>query len=192
MTASLDSRAARTFSAAGHHRRRSTSGFPSCFDPLGQALKSRSARVRRQCRGGDRRCRPRRCRRARASTRILTLPVATRQCRQTGDHAHRRARSRRRRRRGSNDEIARHPCRSRALDLACAGAALAAAEANRPGRLVPARLPRVGSFCVPGQGAQDAIAKPPNGTCPHGWLSSGSYCLRARRRLAPSSPAAMT
>jgi hypothetical protein len=29
------------------------------------------------------------------------------------------------------------------------------------------------------QGAQDAIAKPPNGSCPWGWISSGSYCLRS-------------
>jgi hypothetical protein len=36
-----------------------------------------------------------------------------------------------------------------------------------------------GSFCVPSQGAQDAIAKPPNGACPFGWTSSGSYCLRS-------------
>jgi hypothetical protein len=36
-----------------------------------------------------------------------------------------------------------------------------------------------GSFCVPRQGAQDAIPKPPNGTCPWGWNSSGSYCLRS-------------
>jgi hypothetical protein len=36
-----------------------------------------------------------------------------------------------------------------------------------------------GSFCVPSQGAQDAIAKPPSGTCPWGWTSSGSYCLRS-------------
>jgi len=36
-----------------------------------------------------------------------------------------------------------------------------------------------GSYCVPSQGAQDAIAKPPNGTCPWGWTASGSYCLRS-------------
>jgi hypothetical protein len=35
------------------------------------------------------------------------------------------------------------------------------------------------SYCVPSQGAQDAIAKPANGTCPSGWTSSGSYCLRS-------------
>jgi hypothetical protein len=27
--------------------------------------------------------------------------------------------------------------------------------------------------------AQDAIAKPPNGTCPWHWIASGSYCLRS-------------
>jgi hypothetical protein len=36
-----------------------------------------------------------------------------------------------------------------------------------------------GSFCVPGAGVQDAIAKPPNGTCPWHWIASGSYCLRS-------------
>jgi hypothetical protein len=36
-----------------------------------------------------------------------------------------------------------------------------------------------GSYCVPSQGAQDAIAKPPNGTCPWHWIASGSYCLRS-------------
>jgi hypothetical protein len=36
-----------------------------------------------------------------------------------------------------------------------------------------------GSFCVPSQGAQDAVPKPPSGSCPWGWLASGSYCLRA-------------
>lgn len=36
-----------------------------------------------------------------------------------------------------------------------------------------------GSFCVPSQGAQDAIALPPNGSCPHGWTRSGSFCLRS-------------
>jgi hypothetical protein len=29
------------------------------------------------------------------------------------------------------------------------------------------------------QGAQDAIAKPAGGSCPFGWMVSGSYCLRA-------------
>jgi hypothetical protein len=39
-----------------------------------------------------------------------------------------------------------------------------------------------GSYCVPGAGAQDAIPKPANGTCPWGWIASGSYCLRNGRR----------
>jgi hypothetical protein len=39
--------------------------------------------------------------------------------------------------------------------------------------------PNEGSFCVPSQDAQDAIAKPSNGMCPWGWISSGSYCLRS-------------
>jgi hypothetical protein len=36
-----------------------------------------------------------------------------------------------------------------------------------------------GSYCVPSQGAQDAVPKPPNGACPWGWTSSGSFCLRS-------------
>ena len=36
-----------------------------------------------------------------------------------------------------------------------------------------------GSFCASARGVQDAIAKPPNGTCPWGWISSGSFCLRS-------------
>ena len=36
-----------------------------------------------------------------------------------------------------------------------------------------------GSFCVPSQGAQDAVPKPPNGVCPFGWTASGLYCLRS-------------
>lgn len=39
-----------------------------------------------------------------------------------------------------------------------------------------------GSFCVPREGAQDAIPKPPNGSCPWGWTSSGSFCLRSGGR----------
>ena len=37
------------------------------------------------------------------------------------------------------------------------------------------------SYCVPSQGAQDAVPKPPNGPCPWGWTSSGSFCLRSSR-----------
>lgn len=36
-----------------------------------------------------------------------------------------------------------------------------------------------GSFCVPRQGAQEAVPLPPNGTCPWGWIRSGSFCLRS-------------
>jgi len=31
---------------------------------------------------------------------------------------------------------------------------------------------------APATGAQDAVAKPANGTCPWGWISSGNYRLR--------------
>jgi hypothetical protein len=40
------------------------------------------------------------------------------------------------------------------------------------------------SFCMPSTGAADAITKPSNGTCPWGWITWGSYCLRnGRARL---------
>lgn len=39
-----------------------------------------------------------------------------------------------------------------------------------------------GSYCAPSQSAQVAIPKPPNGTCPWGWSSSGSFCLRSGDR----------
>ena len=41
-----------------------------------------------------------------------------------------------------------------------------------PGGSCPFGYITSGSYCVPSQGAQDAIAKPPNGTCPWGWTSS--------------------
>jgi hypothetical protein len=34
-----------------------------------------------------------------------------------------------------------------------------------------------GAFCIPSQGAQQAVPLPLNGSCPWGWLRSGSYCL---------------
>jgi hypothetical protein len=48
-----------------------------------------------------------------------------------------------------------------------------------PGGSCPHGYTSSGSFCVPSRGAQDAIAKPPNGTCPWSWISSGSYCPRS-------------
>jgi hypothetical protein len=48
-----------------------------------------------------------------------------------------------------------------------------------PGGSCPHGYMSSGSFCVPSAGAQDAIAKPANETCPWGWTSSGSYCLRS-------------
>jgi hypothetical protein len=44
-----------------------------------------------------------------------------------------------------------------------------------PGGSCPHGFLASGSFCMPSSGAQDAIAKPPNGTCPWGWVASGSY-----------------
>ena len=49
-----------------------------------------------------------------------------------------------------------------------------------PGGSCPHGWISSGSYCVPSQGAQDAIPKQPNGSCPWGWISSGSYCLRLR------------
>jgi hypothetical protein len=50
----------------------------------------------------------------------------------------------------------------------------------RPGGSCPHGYTTSGSFCVPSAGAQDAISKPPNGgSCPWGWLASGSFCLRS-------------
>ncbi|HEY2533869.1 MAG TPA: hypothetical protein VGJ20_39095 [Xanthobacteraceae bacterium] len=37
-----------------------------------------------------------------------------------------------------------------------------------PGRSCPHGYTASGSFCIPSQGAQEAIPLPPNGTCPHG------------------------
>jgi hypothetical protein len=50
-----------------------------------------------------------------------------------------------------------------------------------PGGSCPFGYTSSGSFCVPSQGAQDAVAKPPGGTCPSGWTSSRSYCLHSGR-----------
>ena len=50
-----------------------------------------------------------------------------------------------------------------------------------PGGSCPFGYTSSGAFCVPMQGAQQAIPKPPGGTCPWGWTSSGSYCLRSGR-----------
>ena len=48
-----------------------------------------------------------------------------------------------------------------------------------PGGSCPHDWTSSGSFCVPREGAQDAVPLPPNGTCPWGWTHSGSYCLRS-------------
>jgi hypothetical protein len=36
-----------------------------------------------------------------------------------------------------------------------------------------------GSYCMPSAGAQDAIVKPPSGNCPFGWLASGGACVKS-------------
>ena len=53
-----------------------------------------------------------------------------------------------------------------------------------PGGSCPHGYIPSGSYCTPSPVAADAIAKPPNGSCPWGWIASGSYCLRnGRARL---------
>jgi hypothetical protein len=51
-----------------------------------------------------------------------------------------------------------------------------------PGGSCPFGYTSSGSYCVPSQGAQDAVPLPPDGTCPFGWLRSGSSCLRSGSR----------
>jgi hypothetical protein len=50
-----------------------------------------------------------------------------------------------------------------------------------PGGSCPHGYTSSGSYCVPSAGASDAIPKLPGGTCPWGWLASGSFCLRSGR-----------
>jgi hypothetical protein len=50
-----------------------------------------------------------------------------------------------------------------------------------PGGSCPFGYFTTGLYCVPSQGAQDAVPKALNGTCPFGWTSSGSFCLRSGR-----------
>jgi hypothetical protein len=56
--------------------------------------------------------------------------------------------------------------------LATAGHAepLPVPKPNGPGGSRPFGYTSSGSYCVPSQGAQDAVPKPPNGTCPWGPL----------------------
>src|SRR6516165_5838650 len=63
-----------------------------------------------------------------------------------------------------------------------------------PGGSCPHGYFASGSYCVPSQGAQDAVPESPNGTCPWGWTSSGSFCLRkwTLRQLAIKSRGAGT
>jgi len=63
-----------------------------------------------------------------------------------------------------------------ALLLSVSTAALAdplpVAKPPGPGGSCPHGYTSSGSFCVPSQGAQDAVAKPPGGTCPWGHASA--------------------
>ena len=61
------------------------------------------------------------------------------------------------------------------------GEPLPIAKPPGPGGSCPFGYKSSGSFCIPSQGARDAIPKPPNGVCPFGWLASGNACLRSGR-----------
>jgi DNA-binding CsgD family transcriptional regulator len=50
-----------------------------------------------------------------------------------------------------------------------------------PGGSCPHGYYSSGSYCVPGRRAQDAVPLPRGGTCPFGWTSSGSYCVKSGR-----------
>jgi len=63
-----------------------------------------------------------------------------------------------------------------------AAAPLPQPQPRGPGGSCPHGYLASGSYCVPSQGAQDAIPKPPNGTCPWGWTASGAYCLKSGSR----------
>jgi hypothetical protein len=54
---------------------------------------------------------------------------------------------------------------------------LPAPKPSGPGGSCPHGYLARGSFWTPSSGAQEAIAKPLNGTCPRGWMASGFYCL---------------
>ena len=48
-----------------------------------------------------------------------------------------------------------------------------------PGGSCPHGWLSSGSYCVPSAGAQDAVPEPPGGSCAWGWTASGSFCLRS-------------
>lgn len=50
-----------------------------------------------------------------------------------------------------------------------------------PGGSCPNGYLASGSYCVPSQGAQEAIPLPRGGNCPFGWLASGNACLKSGR-----------
>jgi hypothetical protein len=56
-----------------------------------------------------------------------------------------------------------------------------------PGGSCPHGYTSSGSYCVPSQGAADAIAKPPNGTCPWGLDFVGGFAVALR--ICPSARA---
>jgi hypothetical protein len=58
---------------------------------------------------------------------------------------------------------------------------LPVAKPQAPGGSCPHSYIASGSSCTPSSGAADAVAKPPNGTCPWGWLRAGAIaCATAR------------
>jgi hypothetical protein len=65
------------------------------------------------------------------------------------------------------------------LPSAAQAASLPLPKPPGPGGSCPHGWLASGSYCVPSQGAQDAVPNPPNGTCLRGWTASGNYCLRS-------------
>jgi hypothetical protein len=63
--------------------------------------------------------------------------------------------------------------------IAVQGEPLPLPRPQGPGGSCPHGYLASGSYCAPSQVAQDAVPKPPNGTCPWGWMASGNYCLRS-------------
>jgi hypothetical protein len=53
-----------------------------------------------------------------------------------------------------------------------------------PGASCPFGYTSSGAFCIPSQGAQQAVPLSANRSCPWGWLRNGSYCLRIDTRPA--------
>jgi hypothetical protein len=83
-----------------------------------------------------------------------------------------------------------HHCHRRFFNAAVdPGARRPVAHAEVAKWRLPLRYVSDGSFCIPSQGAQEVVPKSYFGTCPYGWVSSGSSFAsapRCRPNLGPS------